>query len=121
MWRVLALSLALLGVGCGKERKHYTVPELIQTLKDSDPDMRYWAARELGKTSGPDAKAAVEALAEALRDPDETVRMGAAYGLADLGPEAKSAVPALKQASKDTSKQVRDAAAHAMKKVQAGK
>jgi hypothetical protein len=59
MWRGLVLALALMGAGCGTEKKQYTVPELVQTLKDADPDMRYWAARELGKTTGPDAKVAV--------------------------------------------------------------
>jgi HEAT repeat protein len=120
MWRILGLVLVCAAVGCGKEKKkEYAVPDLIATLKDDNPDMRYWAARELGKRPGPDVPRAVAALAGALADPNETVRMGAAYGLGDIGPAAKSAVPALQKAAKDPSNQVREGVAYALKKIQA--
>jgi HEAT repeat protein len=54
---------------------------------------------------------------EALRDPDATVQMGAAYALADIGPDAREATPALQAALKDRDKGVREAADFALKKI----
>jgi HEAT repeat protein len=121
MWRICLVILVVTVSGCGKKKKNeeeYSTSSLIEKLKDQQPDMRYWAARELGKTTDPAAKpAAVTALVEALGDPEETVRMGAAYGLGDLGPDAKSAVPALQKARNDPSKQVRDGVVYALKQI----
>ena len=124
MRRTMMIVAVVVGFGCGgkKEKgKEYTPQDLIATLKDPDPNMRYWAARELGKGKGPDAPTAVQALTAALTDPDATVRMGAAYALGDLGPEAKAALPALKKAARDPAKEVREGAEYALKKVQGGK
>jgi HEAT repeat protein len=113
------LALVLVVLGCGKEpKKEYTQKDMVQILKeDPDPNMRYWAARELGKSTGEQVKPAVAALTEALKDPEEVVRAGAAYGLGDLGAAAASAKPALQKASRDPSREVREGAAYALKHI----
>jgi HEAT repeat protein len=111
------ITLALVMVGCGGSGKvEYSVPGLVKTLKDKDPNMRYWAAESLGHL-GHVAKPAIPALIEVLKDEDKNVRMGTAYALAELGPDAKEALPALQEALRDTDKQVRDAAAYALKRI----
>jgi HEAT repeat protein len=113
------LILLPLVFGCGKkqEKKDYSVTSMIADLKSTDPDVRYTATSVL-KSYGPEARSAVPALTEALRDPNRNVRIGAAYALADIGPDAKTAVPALQSASKDIDKDVRDAAEYALKQLQ---
>jgi hypothetical protein len=77
------------------------VPSLVKSVREGNRDQRAAAARELGLL-GPGAKAAVPALAEAVRnDSSGTVRMGAADALAAIGAEAKSALPALEAALRD--------------------
>src|SRR5262245_33912628 len=115
MKRIILASLVVLAVGCGK--KEYSVPSLLDTLKDKDPKMRYYAAKELGHF-GAQAKDAVPALTEALKDEDKNVRMGAAYALAEIGPDAKTAIPALGEAAKDKEEVVRKAADYALKRLQ---
>jgi vesicle coat complex subunit len=119
MRRVLLLAVVVAGLaGCRKPvDPNYTPPALAQRLKDSDPNVRYSAARALGKY-GPQAREYVPDLVQALKDRDKTVRMGAAYGLADVGPDALEAVPALKEALKDKDAEVRKAAAYALKKIE---
>lgn len=119
----LRVSLALLativglGAGCGR-REESSPADLIKTLKDhKEPDMRAWAARELGRVSGKDAAGSVAALVESLQDTHADVRMAAAYGLADLGTAASAARPALQKASHDAAAQVRTAAAYALKQI----
>jgi len=56
----------------------------------------------------------VSGLAEALSDPREGVRFGAAQALADMGPAAAPAVPALIQALSDSSPDVRERSAMAL-------
>ena len=108
----------VLFAGCSR-REELTSGDLIKTLKeDKNPDMRAWAARELGRLPGKDAPATVSALTQALQDSHDDVRMAAAYGLADVGAEAASAVPALTKANQDRAAQVRTAAAYALKQIQ---
>jgi HEAT repeat protein len=111
--------LVLLSAGCGKKGgQDYSVPGLVGQLKDKNPDMRYSAARALGRY-GHEAGPAVPALVEALKDESPMVRMGAAYALGDIGPDAREAVAALQQASKDRDTKVRQAAAYALKRIEA--
>jgi HEAT repeat protein len=119
MKKLAVVGLILLSVGCGKkDDPNYSVPGLIERLKDRDPDVRYSAARGLGKY-GSEAKSAIPALVGALKDESAEVRMGAAYALGDVGPDAKGAVPDLEQASNDRDQQVRGAAAYALKRIEA--
>ena len=114
VFAVLAAS-----IGCNHVRKvDHSVETLAATLKDSDPDMRYWAAESLGHY-GADAKAAVPDLAATLKDDSKMVRMGAAYALAEIGPAAQPAREALNEAAKDPEKEVRDAAAYALRRISA--
>jgi hypothetical protein len=76
------------------------VPVLIELLQE-DPDqggrsaeVRAAAAVVLGQV-GPEAKAAVPALTDALKDRDSLVRSMAADALDRIGPDAKPAVPTL--------------------------
>jgi len=116
MRRLLLMTLALLVIGCGKEKRQYSVAELLEKLKDANPETRYWVARELGYHRA-QAKEVVPALTAALKDEDKRVRMGGAYALAEIGPEAKTAVPALQQALKDDDSAVRKGAAYALQQI----
>jgi HEAT repeat protein len=113
---ILGLAVAIAGCGKGKY-DDFSVPALIEHLKDEDPDIRCWAARSLGR-SGSRAKEAVPALVEALNDPDKNVRLSTAYALGDLGLTAREAVPALNKALKDQDTSVRQAAVAALKSIQ---
>jgi len=70
------------------------VDSLLKDLKDANPGTRAMAAMTLGKM-GPNAKAAVPGLADAVVDRDLNVRYFAAEALKAVGPGAKAAVPAL--------------------------
>jgi HEAT repeat protein len=66
------------------------VAGLMESLKEEDPEIRYWAADALGKIG---SAAAVPALIAALRDPLDAVRMSACVALGDL--KAREALPVL--------------------------
>ena len=111
---IAGLALA----GCGDSRRiDYSVPSLVKSLKDPDPNTRYYAVKSLGGF-GAQASSAVPDLTEALKDDEAMVRMGAAYALAEVGTEAGSARPALEQSAKDPDAKVRAAAAYALKRLQ---
>lgn len=76
--------------------KPWLSPE--RALRDSSPTVRSRGAEALGNQSGPDV---VAALARALKDPDDDVRLKASVGLWNQGPEATAAVPALLDALDD--------------------
>jgi len=69
-----------------------------RALRDSSPTVRSRGSEALGKRSGPEV---VAALARALKDPDDDVRLNASVGLWNQGPEATAAVPALLDALDD--------------------
>jgi HEAT repeat protein len=108
------------GCGSGVKRIDYSVEKLTKTLKDKDPQMRYWAAESLGRY-GSEANVAIPDLTQALEDESELVRMGAAYALGERGAAAETARPALQQATKDSDSQVREAAAYALKQIATAK
>ena len=116
MKQIFLIGLAMLVMmGCSK-KKEYTAPSLVELLKEKDPKMRYYAARELGHF-GAQAAEVVPPLTEALKDEDKKVRMGAAYALGEIGPDAKSALPPLEETLRDPDMEVRKAADYAIKKV----
>jgi hypothetical protein len=70
-----------------------TIDELVDALKSPDINTRFVAVQELRKRGG-QAKAAVPALAEALRD-NQMVSWPAADALGNIGPDAAPAIQAL--------------------------
>jgi HEAT repeat protein len=114
----LIASSGVASTGCKDSRKiDYSVPTLVKSLKDPDPNTRYYAAKSLGGF-GAQANSAVPDLIETLKDDDPMVRMGAAYALAEIGPAAADAKPALEQAVKDPDAKVRDAASYTLRRLQ---
>ena len=93
-----------------------TAEDGINGLKADDPAKRRKAAVALGAL-GPRAKAAVPALAAALKDTDVSVRGAAALALGTMGSEARAAVPALAEVLKDDKDGVRHAALVALSAV----
>jgi HEAT repeat protein len=85
-------------------------------LTDADARIRWSAAEALGRI-GPDAEAAVPALAAALRDPE--VRASAADALGGIGAAARGAVPLLTDALNDTDAEFRWTAAVALSRIDA--
>jgi len=73
------------------------VPNLIEALKDEDPDFRREVAFALAGV-GPAAEKAVPALTAIVADPNGEIRAAACYALGRIGPAAKEAIPALKKA-----------------------
>jgi HEAT repeat protein len=106
---VLAMSAAS---GCSRQKAD-DVPQLVETLKDTDSDARYQAVKTLGNR-GAEAREAVPAMIALLKDPHTSVRVVTAYALGKIGPAAASAVPALTAALDDPNKEVRQAAAYSL-------
>jgi len=102
---VLVLALAL-GSALARQEKEPTyegkpLSEWLKWLRSAEAKERRAAAFALSTEIGPEGKAAVPALIEALKDEDKDVRSCAAQALGDIGPEARSAGPALVEALKD--------------------
>lgn len=124
------------------------VPLLIEALKDKDQDVQAQAAGSLALVGpsatpalaralsdpeavairptllyvlgqlGPDARAAVPALTDLLKDKDPNVVRLAVLALGTLGPEAKGAVPTLKELLESKSTDVRLGAALALVRIE---
>lgn len=60
------------------------VPALVAAVRDGTPEVRRHAADTLSHLGSPDADAAAEALADAVRDPDDGVRLAALNALGQL-------------------------------------
>ena len=105
------------------------VKPLAAALADEDLNVRYWAARALGRMAE-QAGEAVPALVGArrttlpgrgLQGPMRyyaDVRAVSAEALGQIGAPARMALPALKEALSDEDRSVRDAAAEAVKRVE---
>ena len=90
------------------------VPPLIEALRQKE--VRPKVAIILGRI-GPEAKAAVPALVEALNDENTVTRQEVLFALASIGPEAKAAVPAIVGALQDPDMDVRYGACFALGKI----
>jgi HEAT repeat protein len=84
---------------------------LVESLRDSDSDVRQRAASALGKL-GPTAGAAATDLVKLLKDPEVGVRPAAALGR--FGAAASAASPDLVELLKDPEVDVRLAAANTL-------
>jgi HEAT repeat protein len=85
-------------------------PALVKALGDSDPFIRWAAARTMGKISPVAAVTAVPGLAGLLADLDLDVRLAAATALERYGPAAKGALPELTRAMRASDAELRTAA-----------
>ncbi len=110
------------------------VPDLVEALKDSDADVRRFAAMALGLT-GPPASAAVPDLVALLQSTDQplrtpvsvdlangfrysmTIRYMAARALGKIGPEARAAIPILIKLLDDRDMMLRWAAAGSLAEI----
>ncbi len=92
------------------------VPAVVPLLKSSDPRIRARAATTLWGL-GPNARAAVPALALSVGDAEMEVRVASAMALEAIGPDSRDAVPALVRALKDREGRVRQWAAKALGKI----
>ena len=122
--RNAALAFMVLGGGwwpfeCGPATLDIrsALPALIAAFRDSDPDVRAWAAQSVGGI-GANAADAVPALTELLKNDNEGSRNSACIALRGIGPAAKSALPALRVALTDKSPQVRRFAAAAIQRIE---
>lgn len=82
------------------------IPSLTTLLKDNSAVVRSasaWALESL-RRSGHGDEVTICALANALSDPDATVRCNAARALGEFGPKANMAIPALTARLKDDDK-----------------
>jgi len=95
----------------GRADKRDPAP-LLEGLKHAYPEVRVYAAKELGKTKSP---AVVSALVEALLDKDARVRAAAAASLGELGD--RGATSGLSAALRDEDASVREAAARSLGKL----
>ncbi len=84
--------------------------ELVEDLGSSDSEKRKSAAKALGE-KGAKARAAVCALAVALKDKDSEVGVLAAMALGEIGEMAKAAIPELLEAMESGKGEVRKCAA----------
>jgi HEAT repeat protein len=102
------------------------VPDLVDALKDEEPDVRRFAARTIGSV-GPRAAQAVPALIELLQSSTRQRRLDggrpelpvtllaeAAMAIGKIGPKARAAVPFLVKAMNDRDEVLRLAAADAL-------
>ncbi|MBM4002087.1 MAG: HEAT repeat domain-containing protein [Planctomycetes bacterium] len=76
------------------------VPDLVRSLNDRDPEMRFRAAEILGRM-GSEAKEAVPDLVAHIDDPELRVRKAAIRALGQIGPASSPAVPALIRVLRD--------------------
>lgn len=79
------------------------LPDMVQSLKDKDKDVRAAAAKALGKCD-PNSEG-VKGLVDLLKsEKDESVKIAVINGLASAGPAARDALPALRDIQKTEDK-----------------
>jgi len=93
------------------------LPDIYKALEDKDAGIRAAAALCLGRCDEPTDKA-VPLLVKMLKeDKEDSVKIGAANGLASIGPAAKAALPALGELAGDKKSPVGKAAKAAVKAI----
>ncbi|MCX5964592.1 MAG: HEAT repeat domain-containing protein [Cyanobacteria bacterium] len=107
-WKVKVIAAHTLGL-YGKQAQS-VISELSSLMQDENADVRFAAAKALGKIG---SKEVVSALAQALQDKDENVRFASAEALVKVGTDAKDAIPALTNTLRDGNWFVRSRAANA--------
>ncbi len=95
-------------------------PQLVAILArtELDPEVRWNAARTMGKTRTA-SESAIEALVAGLADSEPTVREHAAEALGDVGPAAAHTAPALVKLLQDEHVKVRRDAVRSLGQIQA--
>lgn len=94
------------------------LPALVNALGDPDPDVRAWAARDIGDI-GAAAATAVPRLRAMLHSPEAGSRGSACGALGAIGAGARTALPDLRRALGDSSPEVREAARNAIRSITA--
>lgn len=92
------------------------VPGLVRILRTGHEGLRARAADALAMI-GPDAREAVDALTETLKDPSDRVRSSAAFALGNMGSHSARAVAPLSKALRDESPAVRYSAQLALESI----
>jgi hypothetical protein len=111
-------STTVFGLDMQSAEASAVMPRLLEMLsRDPEPMVRL-AVVEALRRCGPDASAAVPALAGALVDGYAEVRRAAAFALGGLGPAAGVAQAALARSQSDVNPRVRVAAAKALQTLQ---
>ena len=117
---VIACCLMLLSPAFGQNSTPELTPQhidkLITALKDTDSDVRSYAADALGKM-GSTAASFVPVIITLLKSKDSDIRSSAAYALARMHSTAAPAVPALVVALTDKDSDVRYYAAYALLRI----
>ena len=101
-----------------------TIPALLAALDEDSGRLRVNATAALLDVSDDEGGrkplvAAVPRLAEALRDPEASVRNNAALVLGSIGPPARDALPKLRQALRDPVSRIRERAEEAIHRIEA--
>lgn len=112
IWLVVLMG-ALCVAGCAKGP---STEELLEDLSSGEPIDRVKAVRWLNQRQG-EGDTVIPALIEALKDPQDKVRQGAAVRLGYYGEEAESAIPALEALLKDDDARVRNAVKNAIARI----
>jgi HEAT repeat protein len=113
---VLLCLLAVGGCRCKAPYEDKTAAELEAMLHSAEPTVQMQGAFGLSRL-GPEARAAVPALIEALKGKDTLVRAHAALALGRIGPQASPAVPVLTELLGDPEWTVRRQAALALGRI----
>ncbi len=92
------------------------LPALLTALRDSDADVRAWAAQDISDM-GAAAAMAVPRLRAMLHSTDAESRGSACRALGQIGRPARVALPDLRQAVDDSSPEVRQAARQAIARI----
>ena len=103
-WYIVLLLCILSLIWTAFESEGQNVASLIPQLEDPDVSVRLHAVQMLSGMMGEAAKDAVPALAKALGDEEEQVRLNALIALGIIGEPAKDAVEELIEALRDESR-----------------